>query len=68
MFARRSRSRVEIQTDRLVLRPPAVGDYEAWAKLRRDSRAFLEPWEPSWARDHLTIRSFRNRVVWAERE
>ena len=42
-------------------------DYDGWSKLRRDSRAFLVPWEPSWSRDHLTLRAFRNRVVWAER-
>jgi ribosomal-protein-alanine N-acetyltransferase len=67
MFARRSRPRVEIETERLILRPPLSRDFEDWATLRRESRAFLQPWEPAWARDHLTIRAFRNRVVWAER-
>jgi ribosomal-protein-alanine N-acetyltransferase len=67
MFARYTRSRVELETERLVLRPPLQRDYEAWARLRRDSRAFLLPWEPSWSRDHLTVRAFRNRVAWAER-
>ena len=42
-------------------------DYEQWSQLRRDSREFLVPWEPNWARDHLSIRAFRNRVVWSER-
>ena len=67
MFARRARSLLEIGTARLVLRPPQMGDFGAWARLRRESRAFLQPWEPSWAHDHLTSRSFRNRVIWAER-
>ena len=67
MFARYSRSRVELETERLILRPPLQRDFEAWARLRRDSRAFLAPWEPSWSRDHLTARAFRNRVAWAER-
>ena len=67
MFARYTRSRVELQTERLVLRPPLQRDFEAWARLRRDSRAFLVPWEPSWSRDHLTARAYRNRVAWAER-
>lgn len=67
LFTRRARSRVEIQTERLVLRPPSMRDYENWSQLRRDSRDFLVPWEPSWARDHLSVRSFRNRVVWSER-
>lgn len=67
MFARYTRSRVEIETERLLLRPPLQRDYEAWAGLRRDSRAFLIPWEPLWSRDHLTPRAYRNRVAWAER-
>src|SRR5690606_8956518 len=41
--------------------------FEAWARLRRESRAFLTRWEPSWSRDHLTARPFRNRLAWAER-
>jgi ribosomal-protein-alanine N-acetyltransferase len=67
MFARYSRAKVELETERLILRPPLQRDFEAWARLRRDSRAFLTPWEPSWSRDHLTQRAFRNRVAWAER-
>jgi ribosomal-protein-alanine N-acetyltransferase len=67
MFARYARARVEIGTPRLVLRPPQQRDFEAWAKLRRESRGFLTPWEPSWSRDHLTGRAFRGRVTWSER-
>jgi len=67
MFARRPRAEPEIRTARLVLRPPQLRDFEPWAELRRESRAFLVPWEPAWARDHLSLRAFRNRVAWAER-
>ena len=67
MFVRRARPETEIETPRLLLRPPQMRDFETWAQLRRDSRAFLVPWEPAWSRDHLTARAFRNRVVWAER-
>lgn len=67
MFARHARPRVEITTARLILRPPQQRDFVPWARLRRESRAFLAPWEPSWSRDHLTARAFRNRVAWAER-
>jgi ribosomal-protein-alanine N-acetyltransferase len=35
--------------------------------MRRKSEAFLKPWEPLWARDHLTQRAFRERVYWAAR-
>ncbi len=67
MFARYTRARVEIDTERLVLRPPQQRDFEGWVRLRRESRAFLTPWEPSWSRDHLGPRSFRNRVAWSDR-
>jgi ribosomal-protein-alanine N-acetyltransferase len=67
MFARRSRSESDLQTDRLIMRPPQMRDFEQWARLRGESRAFLSPWEPQWSRDHLSGRAFRNRVIWAER-
>lgn len=41
---------------------PTVAHYDEWAVLRRDSRAFLEPWEPRWAEDELTRGSWRQRV------
>ena len=31
--------------------------------LRRESRAFLQPWEPTWRHDELTEASFRARVT-----
>jgi ribosomal-protein-alanine N-acetyltransferase len=65
MLARRRRVRIE--TERLTLRPPVHGDYRAWAGLREQSAAFLTPWEPTWAADHLTRKSFSNRVYWANR-
>ncbi|WGH79892.1 GNAT family N-acetyltransferase [Jannaschia ovalis] len=56
-----------IETDRLVLRLPQHGDYRAWVALRDNSRDFLQPWEPAWAADHLSRKSFTNRVYWAQR-
>lgn len=67
MFARRGKPRVLIATERLLLRPPQMADYESWASLRRESATFLKPWEPEWAVDHLSHRAFRTRVFWAER-
>lgn len=65
MFMRRRKPRVE--TERLVLRLPVHSDYRDWASLRAESRAFLTPWEPSWAADHLSRKAFANRVYWAAR-
>ena len=59
--------KVAIPTDRMVLRLPLHRDYRAWSELRLASKAFLSPWEPNWARDHLSRKSFANRVYWAQR-
>jgi ribosomal-protein-alanine N-acetyltransferase len=61
------RRRAKVETTRLILRLPQHGDFRAWASLRQDSTAFLTPWEPVWATDHLTRRAFTNRVYWAQR-
>ncbi|MEM9145063.1 MAG: GNAT family protein [Pseudomonadota bacterium] len=67
MFARRTRSEIEITTERLLLRPPLLRDHEPWSALREASRDYLVPWEPAWTSDHLSARAFRNRVSWAEK-
>ena len=61
------RRKVRVETERMTLRLPAHADYRAWTMLRRDSAAFLAPWEPSWAEDHLSRKAFTNRVYWAAR-
>ena len=65
MFARRRPLRLD--TERMVLRLPAHADFGPWVELRVESRAFLTPWEPVWAQDHLSRKSFTNRVYWAQR-
>lgn len=62
-----SRRKVQLETERMTLRPPAHGDFRGWSSLRRQSEAFLTPWEPTWAPDHLSRKSFTNRVYWAQR-
>jgi ribosomal-protein-alanine N-acetyltransferase len=64
LFKRRS---VSILTARLSLRLPEHRDFREWAKLRHESKAFLSPWEPIWAPDHLSRASFTNRVYWSQR-
>ena len=61
------RRRPKLETERLTLRLPVHGDWRAWSELREASATFLTPWEPNWAADHLTRRSFTNRVYWAQR-
>jgi ribosomal-protein-alanine N-acetyltransferase len=66
-FLRRRAAWPALRGERVLLRPPELEDHLAWATLRRESEAFLAPWEPSWARDHLAARAFRERVSWAAR-
>ncbi|QQA44138.1 GNAT family N-acetyltransferase [Pelagovum pacificum] len=63
----RVRRKVRLETERLTLRPPQHADFTPWSTLRRVSADFLKPWEPTWADDHLTRKSFTNRVYWAQR-
>lgn len=56
------RGRPALRGARVNLRPPASGDYEEWATLRGESRAFLEPWEPRWAPDELERPAWRERL------
>ncbi len=62
-----ARRKVQIATERMLLRLPQHADFRAWTTLRRESADFLVPWEPSWAEDHLSRRSFTNRVYWSAR-
>ena len=48
--------------ERVYLRLPRQSDFEAWTALRRQSRTFLERWEPSWRFDHFQRSTFRRRV------
>lgn len=61
------RRKLRIETERLTLREPQLSDFRAWSTLREQSAEFLVPWEPQWARDHLSRKGFTNRVWWAQR-
>ncbi|KAB2691146.1 GNAT family N-acetyltransferase [Brucella pseudogrignonensis] len=47
---------------RVYIREPMMSDFAAWTSLRAQSRAFLTPWEPTWAEDELTKSAFRYRI------
>jgi ribosomal-protein-alanine N-acetyltransferase len=56
-----------LETRRLSLRLPEIGDHVAWSQLRRRGEAFLRDWEPCWSEDHFSRKAFRNRVYWSWR-
>lgn len=51
-----------IDAERVYLRHPEVRDFAEWAALRGESRAFLEPWEPTWPADELTRAAYRYKL------
>ena len=59
-------TKLTIETERLILRPPHHNDFRHWVQLRHDSHDFLSPWDPAWPNEHLTRKSFTNRVNWAQ--
>lgn len=71
LFRKRSRplgAHAALTGQRLSLRVPEAGDADRWIELRRLSRSFLEPWEPTWSEDTLTRRGFRRRLRRQARE
>ncbi len=44
------------------LRPHRASDFSEWSRLRAGSRAFLQPWEPTWPADDLTRSAWRRRL------
>ncbi|MET1029257.1 MAG: GNAT family protein [Dongiaceae bacterium] len=52
-----------LKGERVFLQPPRFRDFRQWSRLRGDSRAFLEPWEPSWGEDALSRATFRDRTT-----
>lgn len=46
----------------IYLRQPEPRDYADWAEVREASRAFLTPWEPTWAIDETSRGSYRYKL------
>jgi ribosomal-protein-alanine N-acetyltransferase len=47
---------------RVSIRCPHRRDQRAWIAVRRESKRFLEPWEPTWPRDALTPGGYSKRL------
>ncbi|HEY9012282.1 MAG TPA: GNAT family protein [Devosia sp.] len=47
---------------RVLLRAPRPSDYLEWKTLRRESRAFLKPFEPRWTEADLGHRVYQARL------
>ena len=53
---------LRLEGNGIRLRPARMSDYAAWAALRGQSKAYLQPWEPAWPDDDLTRGSFKRRL------
>lgn len=51
-----------LHAEGVFLRHPDPRDYAQWFALRDASRAFLQPWEPTWPPDELSRASFRYKL------
>ena len=56
-----------ILSERLILRLPAITDYENWVILRRKSADFLNKWEPEKDINYFSKANFKKRVKWAKK-
>jgi ribosomal-protein-alanine N-acetyltransferase len=62
------RSPLDLDGEGVRLRPFSWADYPEWAELRASSRAFLQPWEPTWPADDLTRVGYRRRMAAYQRD
>ena len=56
-------SGLRVDGEGVSLRPPRASDYAEWRELRAVSRAFLQPWEPTWPADDLSRAAYRRRLT-----
>jgi ribosomal-protein-alanine N-acetyltransferase len=56
-------SGLRVDGEGISLRPPRASDYPEWRELRAVSRAFLQPWEPTWPADDLGRAAYRRRLT-----
>jgi ribosomal-protein-alanine N-acetyltransferase len=55
-------SSVRLEGEQTLVRAPVERDWRDYAELRAASRAFLEPWEPTWPTDALSRDAFYRRL------
>lgn len=53
---------VRLEGSRIVLRPPAAGDWPQWHDVRHRNFDYLAPFEPEWPEDCLTEPFFLRRL------
>lgn len=46
----------------LCLTPPSLHHFEQWLEVRSKSQQFLQPWEPEWPEDDLSLIGYKRRL------
>ncbi|MBV9510683.1 MAG: GNAT family N-acetyltransferase [Caulobacteraceae bacterium] len=59
---------LRVEGQGVILRAPRPGDYGEWSDLRRRSKGFLQPWEPTWPADDLSRSAYRRRLMAYQRD
>ena len=54
--------------DPIMLRAARLGDHQAWAALREQSRKHLIAWEEDWSPDDVSLSAYRRRLRFYERD
>jgi len=53
---------VELKSDRIFMRPPALEDAQSWAEVRGKNKDHIQPFDPKWPDNALTPELFRKRI------
>lgn len=59
---------VELESERVFMRPPQKTDWPVWAKTRGTNKDYIQPFEPKWADNALEEDFFQRRLQRQSRE
>lgn len=54
---------LKLEGFRVILRPPKLKDWTDWAEIRDKNRDILEPLEPAWPENCLSLDFFKRRLA-----
>lgn len=54
---------LQLDASRIVMRPPRMEDWPAWAEVRWRNYTYLKPFEPTWPRQCLGADFFERRLT-----
>lgn len=62
LLSKLRRRLIEIPEHGLFLIKPSFAHFEKWLDIRSRSKDFLQPWEPTWPEDDLSIIGYKRRL------